>query len=432
MIHSTYIKPQTVKSILYLLKHTHTPVPSRPVPSRPAHQPPRSPSRSISSNATAAIVAVAAMANDDPTSEPRHTKYPAHRHDPIPALNQSYDAMRANTARAVAASSSSRLSTSSLRARVRTLVDATRRPAFGMTRRVVIVAFVAVRVVVDAIARVCDDERDARCIVCAVAPRRLVISTRAMATTGVARCSRGRGRVVAVMLALMLAVTVGVARATETTTEARETAIEMRAGAVEGYLAQASANAVIAAKFYAPWCGHCKRLAPVWDEFARASAAEGVVVLSVDASGVGAKALNEKFNIKAFPTILFFNDAKVHEYTGARTLEAFREYVKHRPLRRNAYARGYAVDETTNAVVFEKPSKLLIVRELVRSTSKEIFHFAHAKPAVVLSVFIVGVWAGAFSVAAAFFLVGDYAAAKNWRDFIEHQSRRRAQLEKQK
>lgn len=377
------------------------------------------------------------MANDDPTSDPRHTKYPAHRHDPIPALNQSYDAMRANTARAVAASSSSRPS-SSLRARVRTLIDATRRPARGTTRRVVVVALVVAFVVVVAIARVDDDARErfarTHSSYFPLPPRRrLVISTRAMATTRVARCWRGRGRVVAVMLAVTLAVTVGVARATETTTTERETAaIEMRAGAVEGYLAQASANAVIAAKFYAPWCGHCKRLAPVWDEFARASAGEGVVVLSVDASGVGSKALNEKFNIKGFPTILFFNDAKVHEYTGARTLEAFREYVKHKPLRPNAYARGYAVDETTNAVVFEKPSTLLIVREFVRSTSKEIFHFMHAKPAVVLSVFIVGVWAGAFSVAAAFFLVGDYAAAKNWRDFIEHQSRRRAQLDKQK
>jgi len=391
------------------------------------------------------------MANDDPTSDPRHTKYPAHRHDPIPALNQSYDAMRANTARAVAASSSSASFpavplSSSRRARVRIALvlvlvdDATRRCARGTTRHVVIVVFVACVVVVDAIARVDDDARakDLQFIVFSVvASSSRLISTRAMAF--VARWSRGRvGRVVAVMLAVMLAVSVGVARATETETETETnerdvtTAIEMRAGAVEGYLAQASAKAVIAAKFYAPWCGHCKRLAPVWDEFASATAGEGVVVLSVDASGVGAKALNEKFNIKGFPTILFFNDAKVHEYTGARTLEAFREYVKHKPLRRNAYARGYAVDATTNAVVFEKPSTLLIVREFVRSTSKEIVHFMHAKPAVVLSVFIVGVWAGAFSVAAAFFLVGDYAAAKNWRDFIEHQSRRRAQLDKQK
>ena len=76
-----------------------------------SHQPP---SRITSSNTTAAIVAVAAMTNDAPASSPRQTKYPAHRHDPIPALNQSYPAMRAHTAsplaRSLAASGDARSS----------------------------------------------------------------------------------------------------------------------------------------------------------------------------------------------------------------------------------------------------------------------------------------------------------------------------------
>ena len=218
----------------------------------------------------------------------------------------------------------------------------------------------------------------------------------------VVRGARRRDRVLAVIVtALAVTMMSGFARA-----EAEKgAAIEMRASAVEGYLAQTSANAVIAAKFYAPWCAHCKVLAPVWEEFARELAPEGVVVLSVDSSSVKAKELNEKLNIKGFPTILFFNDAKVHEYTGARTLEAFRAYVKQKPLRPSAYARGYAVDETTNSIVFEKPSTLLVVREVVRSTSKEIAHFIRDKPTVILTVFIIGIWAGAFSVAAMFFIL---------------------------
>lgn len=33
-------------------------------------------------------------------------------------------------------------------------------------------------------------------------------------------------------------------------------------------------------KFYAPWCGHCKRLAPVWDELAKAYASGDKVKIS--------------------------------------------------------------------------------------------------------------------------------------------------------
>ena len=58
-------------------------------------------------------------------------------------------------------------------------------------------------------------------------------------------------------------------------------------------------------KFFAPWCGHCQRLAPTWSEFNRLHKDELNVGL-VDCTSDGGKPLCGKMEVRGYPTLLFF------------------------------------------------------------------------------------------------------------------------------
>lgn len=79
-------------------------------------------------------------------------------------------------------------------------------------------------------------------------------------------------------------------------------------------------------KFFAPWCGHCVRMAPAWEELA--GKAGDVVIAEVDASAH--QELAQKNGIRGFPTIKLFtkaNKAGVN-YQGARDVSGFESFLK--------------------------------------------------------------------------------------------------------
>ncbi|KAL6053864.1 Thioredoxin domain-containing protein [Balamuthia mandrillaris] len=77
-------------------------------------------------------------------------------------------------------------------------------------------------------------------------------------------------------------------------------------------------------EFYAPWCGHCKRLVPAWEELATALKGE-VVVAKLDATVNPLTA--KRFKITGYPSIYFLKNGKQYRYSGQRTVEDMKEFV---------------------------------------------------------------------------------------------------------
>lgn len=86
------------------------------------------------------------------------------------------------------------------------------------------------------------------------------------------------------------------------------------------------ANDFLLVEFYAPWCGHCKKLAPEWDSAAKTLAGSNAKLAKVDATE--AKDLGTRFGIKGFPTIKLFKHGEASEYQGGRQAADIVNYLK--------------------------------------------------------------------------------------------------------
>ena len=82
--------------------------------------------------------------------------------------------------------------------------------------------------------------------------------------------------------------------------------------------------------FYADWCGHCKKIKPVWDETAEEVNTTEKKMLKVNCGGKSEKEeeIMKKYKIDGYPTILVFNNGKPMDYQGERTSESFKEELK--------------------------------------------------------------------------------------------------------
>lgn len=79
-------------------------------------------------------------------------------------------------------------------------------------------------------------------------------------------------------------------------------------------------------KYYAPWCGHCKALAPVWEEMAeKLKDVPNLVIADMDATANEVK----EVDVKSYPTLKFYPSRKKSgiDHEGGRTLEEMIEWL---------------------------------------------------------------------------------------------------------
>jgi len=80
-------------------------------------------------------------------------------------------------------------------------------------------------------------------------------------------------------------------------------------------------------KYFAPWCGHCKKMKPDWEKLAEEWHDHDVgFVAEVDCTAEG-KPLCEAEGIKGFPTLKWGDPAALEDYEGARSYDALSKFA---------------------------------------------------------------------------------------------------------
>jgi len=94
--------------------------------------------------------------------------------------------------------------------------------------------------------------------------------------------------------------------------------------------AAVAAHPFLVAEFYAPWCGHCKKLAPEYETAAQALKDDAVVLAKIDATDEANKALAQEFGVSGYPTLKMVRNggAVVQEYNGPRESAGIVAYLR--------------------------------------------------------------------------------------------------------
>jgi len=88
-------------------------------------------------------------------------------------------------------------------------------------------------------------------------------------------------------------------------------------------------NEIAILEFYAPWCGHCKSFAPIYEEIGVHVVEEYLPYGIAKVDGTENGALMKAFGVESYPTMVYFeNGKKITAYDGERTKEGVLTFLE--------------------------------------------------------------------------------------------------------
>lgn len=172
-------------------------------------------------------------------------------------------------------------------------------------------------------------------------------------------------------------------------------ALELTAQTFDSVAEDAKRHVLV--EFYAPWCGFCKRLEPIYEQVAKVFQREkNVVVAKIDADAAENADVKRRFQITSYPTLLFFpagsTDKWPRPYHNERTVEDFVKFLNERtgsfrnidgtlsalagrmPALDGLAARFYHAAEGARKSIFDETKKF--VRDIEKKSTEEDKHAA--------------------------------------------------------
>jgi protein disulfide-isomerase A1 len=112
-------------------------------------------------------------------------------------------------------------------------------------------------------------------------------------------------------------------------------------------------------KFYAPWCGHCKSLAPEYAAAAKELKEKGYILAQVDATASHEAA--KEFKVQGYPTVIFFHNGVKIPFTGDRNKKGIMDWIEERVAK--SYIEISSEKDITSLTKKQQLSVVLVVKE---------------------------------------------------------------------